>query len=56
MDPVQVSLWSFGTVLIVIGAIKHLRREKNALWVLFPGIILFILGCLILTPLIKVAS
>jgi uncharacterized membrane protein len=44
----EVVLWSVGALLIVIGAVNRRRKEKNALYFLIPGIVIFILGCLVL--------
>jgi len=49
MDPVQLILYSLGAILIVIGVINLLRKERWAWPILLPGIAIFLLGCFILS-------
>jgi hypothetical protein len=44
----QVILCSIGALLIVVGSINLRRKEKGALYFLIPGVVIFILGCLII--------
>jgi hypothetical protein len=44
----QLILWCIGAVLITIGAINLRPKKDNAWLFLLPGIVIFILGCLLL--------
>jgi hypothetical protein len=48
MDLAQVLCFGVGAVLIVLGIISRLRKEKSYLRLLLPGGFIFLLGAFIL--------
>jgi hypothetical protein len=46
---VKIVFFAAGTLLLVIGTVNRLRREKNATWFLVSGAVLYLLGALILS-------
>jgi uncharacterized membrane protein HdeD (DUF308 family) len=46
---VKLFFFAVGTLLLVIGVVNRLRREKKATWFLVSGAVSYLLGALILS-------